>query len=42
MSLYRIQGNTEKRKGIYYEFNSSDEPLGEGGMGKVYKGRCVD
>lgn len=42
MSLYKIQGNTEKRKGIYYEFNSSDEPLGEGGMGKVYKGRCVD
>lgn len=42
MSLYRIQGNTEKRKGIYYEFDSSDEPLGEGGMGKVYKGRCVD
>lgn len=42
MSLYKIQGNTEKRKGIYYEFDSSDEPLGEGGMGKVYKGRCVD
>lgn len=42
MSLYKIQGNIEKRKGIYYEFNSSDEPLGEGGMGKVYKGRCVD
>lgn len=42
MSLYKIQGNIEKRKGIYYEFDSSDEPLGEGGMGKVYKGRCVD
>ena len=42
MSLYKIQGRTEKLKGIYYEFNSDDEPLGEGGMRKVYKGRCVD
>lgn len=42
MSLYKIQGKAEKQKGIYYEFDSDDEPLGEGGMGKVYKGRCVD
>lgn len=42
MSLYKIQGKAEQRKGIYYEFNSEDEPLGEGGMGKVYKGRCVN
>lgn len=42
MSLYKIQGKTEKLNGIYYEFNSSDRPLGEGGMGKVYKGRCID
>lgn len=42
MSLYKLQGNKEKQQGIYYEFNTSDEPLGEGGMGKVYKGRCVD
>ena len=42
MSLYKIQGRAEKLKGIYYEFNSDDEPLGEGGMGKVFKGRCVD
>ena len=42
MSLYKIQGKAEKRKGIYYEFDSEDVPLGEGGMGKVYKGRCVD
>lgn len=42
MSLYRIQGKAEKRKGIYYEFDPEDEPLGCGGMGKVYKGRCVD
>lgn len=42
MSLYKIQGVSEKLKGIYYEFNSDDIPLGEGGMGKVYRGRCVD
>ena len=42
MALYRIQGKAEKQKGIYYEFDSGDEPLGEGGMGKVYKGRCID
>ena len=42
MSLYKIQGKAEKRKGIYYEFDSSDTPLGEGGMGKVYKGRCIE
>lgn len=42
MSLYRIQGKAEKQKGIFYEFDSEDVPLGEGGMGKVYKGRSVD
>lgn len=42
MSLYRIQGLAEKRKGIYYEFDPLEEPLGEGGMGKVFQGRCVD
>lgn len=42
MSLYKIQGKAEKLKGVYYEFDSEDVPLGEGGMGKVYKGRCVD
>lgn len=42
MSLYKIQGKAEKRKGIYYEFDTDDEPLGVGGMGKVYKGRLVD
>ena len=27
---------------MYYEFDSDDRPLGEGGMGKVYKGNRVD
>lgn len=42
MSVYKIQGKQERLQGIYYEFDSSDTPLGEGGMGKVYKGLCVD
>ena len=39
MSLCKLQGKVEKQKGFYYEFDSDDAPLGEGGMGKVYKGR---
>ena len=42
MSTYRIQGKQEKQNGIYYEFDSSDTPLGEGGMGKVYKGKQIN
>ena len=42
MAIIKLQGETEYRKGIYYEFDSSDRPLGEGGMGKVYKGRCIN
>ena len=42
MALYRLQGKAEKRSGIFYEFDPSEEPLGVGGMGKVYKGRCVN
>lgn len=42
MAVYKIQGKAERLKGIFYEFDSSEEPLGVGGMGKVYKGRCVD
>ncbi len=42
MPKFRIAGVNEKAKGIYYEFDSDDRPLGEGGMGKVYKGNCVN
>lgn len=38
MATARLQGDKEKKLGIYYEYNPSDTPLGEGGMGKVYKG----
>ena len=42
MAIIRLQGDKERVKSFYYEFDSEDRPLGEGGMGKVYKGRCVD
>ncbi len=40
MASVRIQGDNERRNGIYYEYDPSDIPLGEGGMGKVYRGWC--
>lgn len=42
MPIIRLQGEAEIRDGIYFEFDSSEHPLGEGGMGKVYRGRCVN
>lgn len=42
MTIYRIQGVKEKRNGIYYEYDADAPPLGEGAMGRVYKGYRVD
>ena len=42
MNIVRIQGNEEKRNGIYYEYDVDAKPLGEGGMGRVFKGFRVD
>ena len=42
MNIVRIQGEAEKRKGIYYELDIDGPFLGEGGMGRVYKGFCVN
>ena len=42
MSIQKLQGRAEAKHGLYYEFDTEAEPLGVGGMGKVYEGRCVD
>lgn len=42
MSIIRLQGEQEKKDGIYYEFDDCSTPLGEGGMGKVYRGRRIN
>lgn len=42
MAKIRLQGEAEKRKNIYFEVDTSDPSIGEGGMGKVMKGVCVD
>ncbi|MBQ9652306.1 MAG: serine/threonine protein kinase, partial [Prevotella sp.] len=42
MSIIKLQGEREKRLGIYYQLDSSQEPIGVGGMGQVYEGICVN
>lgn len=42
MAIIRLQGAREKASGIYYEVDTSQPPIGEGGMGKVYRGKSVD
>lgn len=42
MSLIKIQGAAEKQRRIYYQLDTSTPPIGEGGMGKVFKGIQVD
>lgn len=37
-----LQGENEKQNGICYEYNPFSKPLGEGGMGVVYKGFRVN
>jgi serine/threonine-protein kinase len=42
MAVKRLQGEKEKREGIYYEFDTASQLLGEGGTGKVFRGRRVN
>lgn len=42
MKIIRLQGIAEKRAGIYYEYDADSQPLGEGGMGRVFKGFRVN
>ena len=41
MPVIRLQ-NEKGNRNVYYEFDSDDQPLGEGGMGRVFRGRRVD
>lgn len=42
MAKIRLQGEIEKKKNIYFEVDTSEPAIGEGGMGKVMSGVCVD
>ena len=42
MATIRLQSEVEKKRGIYYQLDSNDQPIGVGGMGQVFKGICVD
>ncbi len=42
MSIVKLQGESEKSRGIHYELDSSAQPIGVGGMGQVFKGICVN
>ena len=42
MNIIRLQGPAERRAGIYYEYDADSKPLGEGGMGRVFKGFRVN
>lgn len=38
MNIIKLQGDKEKKNGVYYEYDADATPLGEGGMGRVFKG----
>lgn len=42
MTIIRLQGYEEQERGIYYEYDADSKPLGEGAMGRVFKGHMVD
>ena len=42
MALIRLQTEAERQKGIYYQFDPNTSPIGEGGMGIVREGLCIN
>ena len=42
MAAIKLQGEAEKQKGVYFQLDSNDKPIGVGGMGQVFKGICVN
>ncbi len=41
MAIIVLRSKNAQKKNVYYEFDTASEPLGEGGMGKVYRGKQV-
>lgn len=42
MTIIKLQGYEEKENSIYYEYDADSSPLGEGAMGRVFKGSCIN
>lgn len=42
MRIKRIQSENDKRRHQYYEFDLDSKPIGQGGMGVVYRGEKID
>ena len=42
MSIIVLKGNSAQTRNTYYQFDTASEPIGEGGMGKVYRGRQIN
>ena len=40
--IIRLRGESEKQKGIFYEFDMNVAPIDEDRLGKVYRGFCVN
>lgn len=41
MALVKLQGPDEQLNGVFYEYDNESTPLGEGAMGRVFKGARV-
>ena len=42
MAIITLQSEIERKRGIRYQFDSATPPIGEGGMGRVFEGLCID
>lgn len=42
MAIKKLQGEKERSEGVYYEFDTEADVLGQGGMGRVYLGKRID
>ncbi len=42
MAVKKLQGQKERSEGVYYEFDTEADVLGQGGMGRVYLGKRID